>query len=61
MQRYTSEAEALAWANGVSYGLRASVWTQNVGRALSLPRLLQFGTVWINDHLPLVAECPGPA
>jgi aminobutyraldehyde dehydrogenase len=58
VQRFTSEAEALAWANDVSHGLCASVWTQNVGRALSLARHLQFGTVWINDHLPLVAEMP---
>jgi aminobutyraldehyde dehydrogenase len=58
VQRCSSEAEALAWANDVSYGLCASVWTQNVGRALSLARRLQFGTVWINDHLPLVSEMP---
>jgi len=61
VQRYTSDAEALAWANDVSYGLCAPVWTQNVDRALSLARHLQFGTVWINDHLPLVAEMRGPA
>jgi 1-pyrroline dehydrogenase len=58
VQRYSSEAEALAWANDISYGLCASVWTQNVGRALSLARELQFGTVWVNDHLPLVSEMP---
>jgi len=58
VQRYTSDAEAIAWANDVSYGLCAPVWTQNVSRALSLARHLQFGTVWINDHLPLVAEMP---
>lgn len=58
VQRCSSEAEALTWANDVSYGLCASVWTKNVGRALSLARQLQFGTVWINDHLPLVSEMP---
>lgn len=58
VQRYSSQAEALAWANDVSYGLCASVWTQNVGRALSLARQLQFGTVWVNDHLPLASEMP---
>ena len=57
-RRSTSDDEAIRFANDVDYGLAASVWTRDVGRALSAARKLRFGTVWINDHLPLVSEMP---
>ncbi len=58
VQRFADDDEALAWANDVEYGLSASVWTRDIGRALNAARKLQFGTVWINDHIPLVSEMP---
>ena len=59
VQRFSSDEEALELANGVRYGLAASVFSKDVGRALGAARKLAFGTVWINEHLfPLTPEMP---
>lgn len=58
VQRFRDEAQAIEWANDVQYGLSSSVWTRDHGTAMRVSRALDFGCVWINTHIPLVAEMP---
>jgi betaine-aldehyde dehydrogenase len=58
VQRFTDEEEAVRWANGVQYGLSASVWTRDHGRAMRMTRRLDFGCVWVNTHIPFISEMP---
>ena len=58
VQQFSDEDEAVAWANGVEFGLASSVWTKDFGRAMRMSKRLDFGCVWINTHIPIVAEMP---
>jgi betaine-aldehyde dehydrogenase len=58
VQRFDDEAKAIEWANGTRYGLAASVWTRDIGRAHRVANAIRFGTVWINDHITMATEMP---
>ena len=58
VQKFSDEAQAVSMANGVEYGLASSVWTANHGTAMRMAKAFDFGCVWINTHIPLVAEMP---
>ena len=58
VQKFHSDDEALAMANGVDYGLASSVWTRSNARVMRFSKDMDYGCVWINTHIPLTAEMP---
>jgi betaine-aldehyde dehydrogenase len=58
VQKFSDEQEALTWANGVEFALASSVWTRDLGKAMRMTKNLDFGCVWVNTHIPMVAEMP---
>jgi betaine-aldehyde dehydrogenase len=58
VQRFDDEAKAIEWANGTRYGLAASVWTRDIGRAFRVSKAIRFGAVWINNHITMASEMP---
>ncbi len=58
VQRFSDEAQAIAWANDTPYGLASSLFTSDIGRAMRVAKALEFGHVWINEHFTLASETP---
>jgi 1-pyrroline dehydrogenase len=58
VQRFSDEETAIKWANDIRFGLSASIFTSDIGRAMRVAKAIQFGTVWINEHFTMVSEMP---